>query len=178
MVENGPSKKSHSEVYEVGTLLLSSSENRQKENHNHQQFSILGKIQTGAHKRGLKPQIFRENRGEIGSGKSGLFGGLIGAFPGSVGAFSGPIGTHSSTPHGYKGRAEIAPNGFGPSPRLLRPRLDFPDRRKGKEESQGFRSEKDILGAQEMAAIVSVSPVLDNRSRNRRKIATLGTPSA
>ena len=36
--------------------------------------SKLGKIQRGAHKRGLKPQIFRENRGEILHGKSGLFG--------------------------------------------------------------------------------------------------------
>ena len=36
--------------------------------------TIFGKIQRGAHKRGLKPQIFRENRGEILPGKSGLFG--------------------------------------------------------------------------------------------------------
>ena len=31
-------------------------------------------IQTGAHKRGLEPQIFRENRAKILPGKSGLFG--------------------------------------------------------------------------------------------------------
>ena len=37
-------------------------------------FERIGKIQRGAHKRGLKPQIFRENRGEILPGKSGLFG--------------------------------------------------------------------------------------------------------
>ena len=36
--------------------------------------AVVGKIQRGAHKRGLKPQIFRENRGEILPGKSGLFG--------------------------------------------------------------------------------------------------------
>ena len=35
---------------------------------------LFGKIQRGAHKRGLKPQIFRENREEILPGKSGLFG--------------------------------------------------------------------------------------------------------
>ena len=35
---------------------------------------MIGKIQRGAHKRGLKPQIFRENRGEVPPSKSGLFG--------------------------------------------------------------------------------------------------------
>ena len=34
----------------------------------------MGKILRGAHKGGLKPQIFRENRGEILPAKSGLFG--------------------------------------------------------------------------------------------------------
>ena len=47
----------------------------------------LGKIQTGAHKRGLKPQIFRENRGEILPGKSGLFGANWGLFRADRGLF-------------------------------------------------------------------------------------------
>ena len=50
----------------------------------------------GAHKRGLKPQIFRENWGEIGAGNR-AFSGLIGAFRGPIGPFrgrSGPIPPH------------------------------------------------------------------------------------
>ena len=49
----------------------------------------VGKIQTGARKRGLKPQIFRENRGEILPAKSGLFGAnwdLFRAYRGLFGA--------------------------------------------------------------------------------------------
>ena len=90
---------------------------------------IFGKIQRGAHKRGLKPRIFRENRG-----KSFLENRAF-AISGLVGAFSGPIGTNSSAPHSHRGRAEIAPKGpflarlapFGLSPPLLSPRLDFPE---------------------------------------------------
>ena len=49
----------------------------------------FGEIQTGAHKQGLKPQIFRENRGKILPGKSGLFGpdwSLFRAYRGLFGA--------------------------------------------------------------------------------------------
>ena len=95
-------------------------------------FSCFGKIQKGAHKRGLTPQTFRENRGEILPGKSGLFG-AIGAFSGPIGAFSGPIGTNSSAPHS-RGKSRNCPEGalFGPigafqaKPRLLSPSSDFP----------------------------------------------------
>ena len=105
----------------------------------------VGKIQRGAHKRGLKPQIFRENRGEILPRKSGLFG-AIGAISGLAGAFSGPIGTNSSAPHSHGGRAEVASKGpflarlapFGLSPPLLSPRLDFPD--KGPAPGYSFRT--------------------------------------
>ena len=92
----------------------------------------IGKIQRGAHKRGLKPQIFRENRGKSFP-ENRAFSGQIGAISGLVGPFSGPIGTNSSAPHSHGGRAEIAPKGpflarlalFGLSPPLLSPRLDF-----------------------------------------------------
>ena len=80
---------------------------------------------------GLKPQIFRENRGESLAGKSGLFGANWGLFR----AYRGLFGANSSAPHSHGGRAEIGPKGpflahlarFGPSPRLLSPCLDFPD---------------------------------------------------
>ena len=64
----------------------------------------FGEIQAGAHKRGLKPQIFRENRAKILPGKSGLFGPDWSLF-------------------------QLAPFGLSPrllSPRLLSPRLNFP----------------------------------------------------
>ena len=91
----------------------------------------FGKIQTGAHKRGLQPQIFGENRAKTLPRKSGLFG----PFSGPIGAFSGPIGTDSSAPHSRGEAEEIGPKGpfwaqlapFGLSPRLLSPRLDFPN---------------------------------------------------
>ena len=57
----------------------------------------VGKIQRGAHKRGLKPQIFRENRGEILPGKSGLFGANWRHFRAGRGLIrgrSGPIPLH------------------------------------------------------------------------------------
>ena len=51
--------------------------------------TFFGEIQTGAHKRGLKPQIFRENRAKILPEKSGLFGpdwSLFRAYGGLFGA--------------------------------------------------------------------------------------------
>ena len=47
---------------------------------------------------GLKPQISRENRGEINPGKSGLFG-ADWDFPGSIGAFPGPGGQFLRNSH-------------------------------------------------------------------------------
>ena len=84
--------------------------------------TLLWKIQTGAHKQGLEPQIFRENRGEIGPGKSGPF----------------PADSDWGLSRTCQGLFEIAPKGpflvqlapFGPSPCLLSPRLDFPDLQK------------------------------------------------
>ena len=65
-------------------------------------------IKTGAHKRGLKPQICRESRGEILPGKSGLLLGPLHKNQGPIGGFAGPIGPDSSAPHSHGGRAEIA----------------------------------------------------------------------
>ena len=94
----------------------------------------LGKSKRGLTNEGLSPKL-SEKSGEIAPGKSG-FSGLIRAFPVPLGAFSVPIGTNSSAPHGHGGRAEITPKApslaqlapFGPSPRLLSPRLDFTEK--------------------------------------------------
>ena len=89
---------------------------------------------TGAHKRGLKPQIFRENRGKILPGKSGLFGANWGLFRAYRGLFGADWDRFFRTPQPRgKSRnrperaflAQLAP--FGLSPRLLSPRLDFPE---------------------------------------------------
>ena len=94
----------------------------------------LGKIQRGAHKRGLKPQIFRANRGEILPGKSGLFGANWRHFRADRGLFGADRDQFLCTPQPRgKSRncperpflARLAP--FGLSPPLLSPRLDFPD---------------------------------------------------
>ena len=93
-----------------------------------------GKSKGGAHKRGLKPQIFRENRAKILPGKSGLFGpdwSLFRAYRRLFGADWDRF-LRTSQP---RGAAEIPPKGpfwaqlapFGLSPRLLSPRLDFPN---------------------------------------------------
>ena len=83
---------------------------------------------------GIRPK-FSEKIGGKSFLENWAFSGQIGPFSGPIGAFLQPIGTNSSAPHSYGGRAEIAPKGpflaqlapFGPSPRLLSPRLDFPD---------------------------------------------------
>ena len=94
----------------------------------------LGKILTGAHKRGLKPQIFRENGGEILPGKSGLFGANWGLFRADRGLFGADRDQFLRTPQ-PRGKSRNCPEralfgligAFGPSPPLLSPRLDFPD---------------------------------------------------
>ena len=58
-----------SPVPETGTRVHSDVPQCQNRNEG----TCIGKIQTGAHKRGLKPQIFRKNRAKINPGKSGLF---------------------------------------------------------------------------------------------------------
>ena len=89
---------------------------------------LLEKSKGGLTNGGLSPKFSEKIGGEI---LSGLFGADWVLF----GAFSGPIGNDSSAPHSQGGRVEIAPKGpflaqlapFGPSPRLLSPRLDFPE---------------------------------------------------
>ena len=92
----------------------------------------LGKSKGGAHKRGLEPQTFKK----IGQLPKTLPGNR--AFSGQIGAFSGPIGLFGADRDRFlctAQPAEIAPKGpflaqlapFGLSPRLLSPRLDFPD---------------------------------------------------
>ena len=77
---------------------------------------------------GLEPN-FQRKSGENPSCKIGPFQGKLGPFQGLSAPFRGPA------PHNHGERAEIAPKGpflpqlapFGPSPRLLSPRLDFPN---------------------------------------------------
>ena len=105
----------------------------------------------GAHKRGLKPQIFRENRVKILPGKTGLFGANWGLFRAYRGLFGADWDQLPRTAEPW-GRAEIPPKGpfwarlapFGPSPRLLSPRLDFPDH--CGRSSSPFRSCGDVPG--------------------------------
>ena len=88
--------------------------------------STIGKIQTGAHKRGLKPQIFRENRGEILPGKSGLFGanwGLFGADRDQFLRTPQPRGKSRNCPE----RALFGPIGaFRAKPPFAKPPFGFP----------------------------------------------------
>ena len=84
---------------------------------------------------GPKPQIFRENWGEILPEKWGFFGanwGLFRAYRRLVGADRDqslrtpqPQGEEQKLPRKGPFWPQLAP--FGPSPRLLSPRLDFPD---------------------------------------------------
>ena len=94
---------------------------------------LIGKIQRGAYKGGLKPQIFRENRGEILSGKSGLFGAdwvLFGAYRGLFGADRDrflrtppPRGKRRNCPE----RALFGPIGaFRAKPPFAKPPFGFP----------------------------------------------------
>ena len=88
----------------------------------------------GGSQTGLKPQIFRENRGGILPGKSGLFGANWRHFRAGRDLFGADRDQFLCTPQ-PRGRAEIAPKGpflarlapFGLSPPLLSPRLDFPE---------------------------------------------------
>ena len=89
----------------------------------------------GAHKRGLKPQIFRENRGEILPAKSGLFGANWGLFRAYRGLFGADRDQFLRTPQ-PRGKSRNCPERalFGPigafwaKPRLPSPRLDFPEK--------------------------------------------------
>ena len=96
-------------------------------------YVFLGKIQRGAHKRGLKPQIFRENQGEILPGKSGLFGanwrhfragrGLFGADQDQFLCTSQPRGKSRNCPE----RALFGPIGrFRAKPSFAEPPFGFP----------------------------------------------------
>ena len=96
-------------------------------------FPSIGKIQRGAHKRGLKPQIFRENRGEILPGKSGLFGanwrhcragrGLFGADRDQFLCTLQPRGKSRNCPE----RALFGPIGpFRAKPPFAKPPFGFP----------------------------------------------------
>ena len=93
----------------------------------------FGKIQTGAYKRGLKPQIFRENRAKILPGKSGLFGpdwslfrpyrGLFGADWDRFPCTSQPRGGSKNSPE----RAFLGPIGaFWAKPPFAKPPFGFP----------------------------------------------------
>ena len=97
---------------------------------------VLGKIQRGAHKRGLKPQIFRENRGEILPGKSGLFGANRDHFRAGRGLFGAdrdqflrtlqPRGKSRNCPE----RALFGPIGaFWAKPPFAKPPFGFPRKR-------------------------------------------------
>ena len=101
----------------------------------------LGKFKGGLTNGGLSPKFSEKIGGKSFLGNR-AFSGLIGSFSGPIGAFSGLIGTDSSAPHRHGGRGEVAPKGpflaqlapFGPSPRLLSPPLDFPEKGRRQEE--------------------------------------------
>ena len=79
----------------------------------------FGEIQMGAHKRGLKPQMFREI-GQKSFLEKRAFSVQLGAFSGPIGAFSGLIGTNSSAPHSHGEEQKFPRKGlFGPDWRLL-----------------------------------------------------------
>ena len=94
----------------------------------------VGEIQTGAHKRGLKPQIFREIRAKILPEKSGLFGpdrerpfqgyrGLSGADWDRFLRTSQPRGGSRNSPE----RAFLGPIGaFWAKPPFAKPPFGFP----------------------------------------------------
>ena len=93
----------------------------------------IAKIQTGAHKRGLKPQIFRENRGQILPGKSGLFGANWGLFRADRGLFGADRDQFLRTPQ-PRGKSRNCPERalFGPigafraKPPFAKPPFGFP----------------------------------------------------
>ena len=95
----------------------------------------LGKSKAGAHKGGLKPQIFRENRGEILPAKSGLFGAnwdLFRAYRGLFGADRDQF-LRTPQPRGKSGncpeRALFGPIGaFRAKPPFAKPPFGFPPR--------------------------------------------------
>ena len=98
-----------------------------------ERYSSLGEIQTGAHKRGLKPQIFRENRAKILPGKSGLFGpdwSLFRVYRGLFGADRDRF-LHTSQPRvggrNSPERAFLGPIGaFWAKPPFAKPPFGFP----------------------------------------------------
>ena len=102
----------------------------QNENRNEGTF---GKIQRGAHKRGLKPQIFRENRGEILPGKSGRFGANWRHFRAGRGLFGADRDQFLCTPQ-PRGKSRNCPERalFGPigpfraKPPFAKPPFGFP----------------------------------------------------
>ena len=87
----------------------------------------------GGTQTGLKPQIFRENRGEILSGKSGLFGANWGLFRVYWGLFGADKDQFLRTPQ-PRGKSRNCPEGalFGPvgafrdKPPFAKAPLDFP----------------------------------------------------
>ena len=97
------------------------------------QAKIIGEIQTGAHKRGLKPQIFKENRGEILSRKSGLFGANWDLFRAYRGLFGADWDQFLRTPQ-PRGKSRNSPKRalFGPigafraKPPFVKPPFGFP----------------------------------------------------
>ena len=99
------------------------------------QFTVcIGKIQRGAHPRGLKPQIFRENRGVIFPGKSGLFGANWRHFRAGRGLFGADRDQSLCTPQ-PRGKSRNCPERarFGPigpfraKPPFVKPPFGFPD---------------------------------------------------
>ena len=94
---------------------------------------LFWKIQRGAHKRGLKPQIFRENRGEILPGKSGLFGANWRHFRAGRGLFGADRDQFLCTPQ-PRGKSRNCPERalFGPigpfraKPPFAKPPFGFP----------------------------------------------------
>ena len=95
--------------------------------------NVFGKIQRGAHKRGLKPQIFRENRGEILPGKLGLFGANWRHFRAGRGLFGADRDQFLCTPQ-PRGKSRNCPERalFGPigpfraKPPFAKPPFGFP----------------------------------------------------
>ena len=94
---------------------------------------LVGKIQRGAHKRGLKPQICREKRGEILPGKSGLFGANWRHFRAGRGLFGADQDQFLCTPQ-LRGKSRNCPERalFGPigpfraKPPFAKPPFGFP----------------------------------------------------
>ena len=94
---------------------------------------ILGKSKGGLTNGGLKPQIFRENRGEILPGKSGLFGANWRLFRAGRGLFGADRDQFLCTPQ-PRGKSRNCPERalFGPigpfraKPPFAKPPFGFP----------------------------------------------------